>query len=285
MGRDLIDVHRTLNLEEFMRLDMDVRDDDGNRFCFINPSASKNHIYFRALLRSQWSCIVCLYHKASGEFCMIPRDSRCPFIEDLRLFDYEGKLWFVGFMRRGDNGVFETYIGYFNAACTCIEHIEGCIRVDGVHVKNITPLKTRDELWLIDIYTGIVYDKSGREHHKLDTTLIGERMKEYTNPIYGTTPYVHVCDEIYGGLVHITKRIGSKLFYVYLWVEIDTSTWKVCFVSEPYAVYAFGLVFVTHVEKINQTHFQLMFGYKDKVTCRGVATLEDLRGVTNQSAS
>lgn len=216
---------------------------------------------------------------------MIPDDPRCSNIEDLRIFDYQDRVWFIGFIRRGDNDVFESYIGVFDEACERIEEIKGVIRKEGVHVKNITPLIRGDTLWFVDIYTGCVYFPDGSFSHMLDLSQIHERMREYKNAVYGTTQYVHLHDNMYGGLVHITKRIGGRLFYMYMWTEIDVATWKVTFMSAPFMVYTLGLVFVSHIEKISSNTFQIMFGHNDRKTYRGVVTLDALRGVTNQSSA
>lgn len=280
--RDIIDVHKVLDIEEYMVLDMNVKNNEGGDVSFINPSSCKKYICFRTLLcKDNWLSNVCIYNKEDTTFTIIPEHTDCPNIEDLRIFDYQGRVWFIGYLRRRDNGIFETYIGQFNQSCDCIERVVGCISKNGVHIKNITPLIQGTNLWFIDIKTGYVYrytDQNGiTKSHELDMTKLTQKMAAYTNSVLGSTQYVCLKDSTYGALVHITKRIGSKLHYIYLWIEIDTDTWSITFVSDKYVVYEFGLVFVSHIEKITEDTFQLMFGRKDKYTCRCVAKLQNLR--------
>lgn len=285
MKLDVIDIHHSLNIKEFMKLDLDATNDAGKQVTFINPSVSKAFIYFRTIFdKDIWISNICMYNKEHNDFNIVPTDESLNNIEDLRIFDYDNKVWFVGYRRNPETTLFETHIGYFNSDCTSIDGYIGKIATDGHHVKNITQLVEADtqNLWFIDIYTATVYSynttsQTISKSHKLDTTLLDERMNTYTNAIFGTTQYMHIEGSLYGSLVHITKFIGSKVYYVYLWIEIDIQTWQVTFVSAPFVIHELGLVFVSCIEKCNDGNIQLMFGYHDDHTCRCTTTLDDLR--------
>lgn len=284
MSRDIIDIHRCLDLKEFMKLDMDFTDDLQNTYALINPSKALNHIYFRTvMINNIFENGILLYNSITGQFVPIPTDDRCRKLEDLRIFDLQGQLWFVGCARNLTSGIFETYIGHFNASFTHIDSIVGHIRNDDVHIKNITPLLEAEtsRAWLVDIYTGSAYscEEDGvKRCHDIDITLIGEKLSQYINPVFGTSQYIHLNDSTYGGLVHITKHIGELLCYVYVWLEIDISNWKVTFVSDPFIVHKLGVVFVSYIEKLQNGDIHLMFGVDDKMTCRAVTSLSALRG-------
>lgn len=283
MKRDIIDIDSELNIQDYMELDIDAKLEGGDSIALINPSACSSHIYLRALLcAKRWISNICLFNKHTNEFSIIPEHPACSNIEDLRLFDYESKVWFVGFMRNHSTKIFETYVGHFDADCGAVEEIAMTIRADNTHVKNITPLVTQDgrRLWLIDILTGSIYTLPSSEPvAKLNTTLLQQTLSRYTNDVYGTTQYIHLYDNLYGGLVHITKRIGSRIYYVYVWIEIDVERWTIVFVSKPYIIRKLGIIFVSHIEKIDDEKFQIMFGQDDEVTCRAITTLRDLRGL------
>jgi hypothetical protein len=281
MCRDIISVHSALELSEFMELSMNVTDEKGNKMYMINPSKSAKCIYFRTVLENDiFTSGVCLFKTVKGDFVTFPSHDDCPNIEDLRIFDYRNRVWFVGYMRNA-NKLFETYIGYFDKGNTCIEKLAGVIRTEGEHVKNVTPLvdKGSSVAWFVDIYTGSVYGDDLQVAHQLDKTLLEQRLSGFSNSVFGTTQYVHIDGTVYGGLAHMTKKIGTLIFYVYLWVEIDIANWSVCYVSEPYVIHKLGVVFVSYIEKLDDGRYQLMFGVDDKITCRGVATLAALRGV------
>ncbi len=282
MRRDIIDIDRELTIYDMMTLDIDTSTEEGDPISLINPSASRNYIYMRALQRpcsEKWISGICLYNKRTSEFVMVPEHPDCENIEDLRIFDFQDRVWFVGYLRRSSDNIFETRVGYFDATNSRIEKIIGCISLPSTHVKNITPLLLDDQLWLIDIHTGTVFcaDSKLERSHTIDCSLLDKHMANFTNHIFGTTPYIQLTDTVYGGLVHVTKRIGSQTCYVYLWIEIDVATWTICYVSKPYIINKLGIVFVSHIEKIGKDRFQLMFGQDDKNTCRCETTLDDLR--------
>lgn len=285
MKRDIMDIDTELETYDCFTLNVDATDEKGRALNFINPSASKDYIYFRAMLASkEWISTICIFDKHASKFGMVDEHPECPNIEDLRIFDYQNRVWFVGFMRRSLDKIFETYVGYFNADCSYIEKIIARISSPTKHIKNITPLIHDNKLWLIDILTGTIYkhdDSTVCPSHTLDMSLIHESMAAYSNRVFGTTPYVNIQDTIYGGLIHITKKIGGHTCYFYKWIEIDVATWSVVFVSKPYVIQKLGIVFVSHIEKIGDDRFELMFGQDDENTCRCETSLRELR---NQKA-
>lgn len=287
MQRDIVDVHYALDINEYMVLDLDATDDNGKKITFINPSCSADYIYFRTIFEKDiWVSHICMYNKHQRDFHIVPEVPYVNNIEDLRIFDYKGSVWFVGYSRNVKSKLFETHIGFFNKDCTEINRLVGHILEDKMHIKNITPLICPSGLlWFIDIHTtkvfscsmdgGVAYD------HDLDVTLMKEKLSMYANDVFGSTQYVHLSDTTYGGLVHITKKIGSRVYYVYLWIEIDVGNSPFCivFVSRPFVIHKLGLIFASHIEKLANGDIQIMFGQDDSQTCRCVTTLDSLRGI------
>jgi hypothetical protein len=276
-----------LDISEYRILDLDVTSDNNTRVNVINPSVSKDFIYFRIVYNNSIMipCDTCIFNKKTHAFTVVEKHSTIPSIEDLRIFDYNDRVWFVGYMRNTTR-IFETYLGYFDSDCQRIEKVVGCIKSPGKHVKNITPLIHDNTLFLIDVLTGIVYDETATPVHTIDKTCLHNVVAQYDDiMVCGTTPYVHISGTVYGGLAHTTIRICKEILYVYIWIEIDVATWRITFASQPYIIKKLGLVFVSYIEKFGDNVFQLMFGENDSQACRCITTLESLRASAIRSPS
>jgi len=280
MPHDIIDLQHELKIRNFLKLDLNATNDEGVEVHFINPSASKNFIYFRTISgTNMWKSGICMFDRRDNKFNVVENKYN---LEDLRLFDNGNRVGFVAAARKPTTHMFETRIGYFNDDCSQIECIIDHITSDGAHIKNITPLVDLDsqKVWFIDVLTREVYELAGTRVCKcaeLKADALDQRMAAYSNARFGTTQYIHVKDTTYGSLIHITKKLGSRVYYVYLWIEIDIRDWTIIFVSQPFVVHFLGLVFVSHIEKLANGEIQLMLGMNDDHTCRCVTTLDDLR--------
>jgi hypothetical protein len=221
---------------------------------------------------------ICLFNKNTRDFTLIEKHSLIENIEDLRIFDYNDRVWFVGY-KRNKAFIFETYIGYFDSDCQKIETVVGCIKLPESHIKNVTPLIHNNKLIFIDIFTGSVYNEG--IINTLDKTLLYDVVSQYDDDdcllVFGTTKYVHLYDTTYGGLVHIKNNKFNHMYYLYIWIEIDVATWRITFASQPYIIKKKGIVFVSHIEKVSDNTFELMFGEDDQYSWKCNTTLESLR--------
>jgi hypothetical protein len=264
---DIINIKHTLSIDTPAKLQCDVRNNDNKLVHLINPSVSENYIYFRVLEKFDWNwgksyTSIAMLSKKTGILKIFDPPNELNKIEDLRIFDYNNKVWFVGYKRNNLTNIFETYIGWFNNDCTSIEKYQFKIAIQNQHIKNITPLINNNQLYFIDIYLGNIYkyidDDSALEIIKLDITLINSLN------IFGSTQYIHVKDSIYGALVHKSQKLGHVIYYVYYWIEVDIILNKVIYISVPFIVDKLSQIFITSIDKKSNNIIELMWGSHDK---------------------
>ena len=265
-----------MNLLHCQRCDtltLDLKDivSGGTSGCCINPSICDKYIYFRGLqiTPTKWISYIIMYDKMSGSFmqteCSVPCIDN---IEDLRIFDWNDKVYFIGYQRNKYH-VFETFVGYFSDNAERIERIEYSFKTPFVHVKNLVPLIHNDELYIIDVYLAVVYRK--------DVKVCA--LEGVPRNLCGSTQFLRLAADVFGGIVHERVQHGQHTIYMHYWIEIDTDAWRVTYISIPFSITGDGHDFITGINQIDGGRYQLMFGYKDQTIMRTEVRLEDLRNV------
>ena len=264
------------------KLAIEISDDDGKSLKCINPSICSRFIYFRGLFltKTKWLSTIIMYDKKNSVLNKVPCNlPDIDNLEDLRLFDWKGKVYFIGYQRNKYH-VFETFVGYFSDDGKSIANIEFSFKVPFVHVKNLVPLIYDNEMYIIDMYTSTVY----RQNSKLCALVFEEPMLEQ---FCGSTQFLKLSghDSLFGGIVHKTSECGAITSYKHYWIEIDVSDWRVKYVSLPFTITGDSKDFITGINLINgyDDRYQLMFGHMDTSTIRCEVSIDHLRNVKRKA--
>lgn len=280
---------RKVEADGLYSLNSKVQSDDGSPLYLINPSSCKEYIYFRVLEiidtdpnNVLWKSDMLFYEKATGAFQQV--DLAVPGsvgLEDLRVFDYQDTIWFVG-SKKNDKNLFETWIGWFTKDAKTLEHVEYQISLPETHVKNIVPLLDGDRLYFVDILKGVILEHTPNGLEKADLRWSdGVKPDEYVL-LYGSTQFVRLSEEgLFGAFVHDIFKVGPRdKHYIHYWMEVDIRTKEIVFLSTPFVIAKFGIEFPTSLERVegDEEKFQVMFGIDDRDTGRCTLTRKTLRG-------
>ena len=269
-----------------------INESENHKTYLINPSITEIYMYFRILRIdysksakiSNWDRSITdigLLNLKNGQFKVIKSDIKIlRNIEDLRIFEYDSKLWFVGFSRLNLDNFMETFIGYFNNDCSNINKIVYNIRSNNKHIKNIMPLIIENDklLYLIDVYTGKIYHYS-KENYTFNELpiLLDKSILDTEYKIYGSTKFIHLNGNIYGAFVHnfVIFNNYSRL-YIYNWIEIDVSCFKITFISKPF-INDLTQIFITDIKKLPNDIIEFIWSRYDEISHISHTTLEYLR--------
>jgi len=206
-------------------------------------------------------------------------------IEDLRIFDYNHSVWFVGSKRDDATNTFwETFLCEFDKKCDSIKKIHHTFRVEKDHIKNIVPLvsTSNNGLYVIDINKADVYEydySKNIKKFKLDMSL--QKTLFPQSELCGSTQFVdlHENKNTYGGVVHDLYIVLGQRYYLHHWVEIDIKEWKLVYMSKPFILANFGIEFATGITRTNDSndHFKIFFGLKNSCNFSTTCTLQELR--------
>lgn len=253
----------------------------------INPSVCKKYIYYKNLknIWGVWTSQSVFYCRNTGDKTIIEcneyKSKVSQGIEDLRLFDHNGEVCFVG-CARGENEKFKTLIGkVLEDSISIINTLE-----DLEHVKNIVPL-IYDHVFFIDVLKGTVYDKDLNKHAELNID-----KSQYS----GSTQFIQLNDWLFGGVVHVVMyqkmfirnpryRVINQPIYKHFWIEIDVRNWIVTFVSEPFYIHQYGVEFVSGIEKLDDNQIRLYYGVDDNRSYACNVALNELRNFMSDLSS
>jgi hypothetical protein len=263
-------ISRTIQLEE-----------NSTQF-LTNPSICKYYVYYRRIVDDIFRNEIVLLDRKSGQMKQIATYPSLENIEDLRIFDYNNSVWFIGF-KRNEVNVWQSYLCEFNNTCTAIQQINHVFGVAADHIKNIVPLvdKNTNQLYLIDMNKANVYKYVSQnvvEDTKLDTSIIKASFPQ--SVLYGSTQFVALhWDNTYGALVHDLYIVLGQRYYLHHWIEIDIDEWKLTFVSKPFVLAHFGIEFATGITWDNGSNdtLKILFGLKNSCNFCTTCTLQDLR--------
>jgi hypothetical protein len=207
-------------------------------------------------------------------------------IEDLRLCDFEGHIWFGGTSTHiSDNMDNELVVGYFNKEMTKVEKVQ-MVDIGSRPVKNVIPFVYKNKLHMLDVYLRKIYELKTNEDTKewnvetiqTLTPAAGVSTEKYR----GSTQPIHLHGSIYGCIVHDiifndNKRLVTRLSYLHHWMEFDIDTGLITFISTSFWLAHWGIEYVSGIEKDKEGKINVFVGIQDKLPMKCVTTLADLR--------
>ena len=265
-----------------------------------NPSRSGKHLYIRVTKRSATTFLnsAIIYNIDQK----VSRDITSPWnllkpslnlfkgIEDLRIVEWVGKVWFAGTCTHAsDHMVNDLIVGHFD---TELSRVEKCCAVDigSLPVKNVCPFVYENKLCLLDFGLMQIYELGFNEDEpkiyiskKLDIGWGAGLDKHAESKLRGSTSPVHLHGNLWGCVVHDiifnqAKSLVTRLSYIHHWVEFDMSTRQVTFVSTPFWIAHWGIEYVSgiHFDKATNS-VSLYFGVADHLPMQCETTLSNLR--------
>jgi len=211
-------------------------------------------------------------------------------IEDLRLCEFEGRIWFGGTSTHiSENMDNELVVGYFNKDMTIVEKVQ-MVDIGTRPVKNVIPFVYKNKLHFLDVYLRKIYEmKTYDKETQKEGQWYMETVKQLTpasgitNEKYrGSTAPIHLHGSLYGCIVHDiifndNKRLVTRLSYIHHWMEFDMETGLITFVSTPFWLAHWGIEFVSGIEKDKDGKINIFMGINDKLPMKCITTLADLR--------
>lgn len=269
------------------------------KLIYFNPSSSYPYIYVRALQRTPSLEMnhVFIYNRKDGSMKKINTppytlQPTCAFyqgIEDSRLVQFQGRLWFVSTSTHITGSMHsEIFIGRFDNNVNEIEFTQ-YIDFGIMPLKNMCPFVYQDKLCVIDTYELKIYEiaceqtEDGNERYKpvvLKTLKPCKGLLPYT--MRGSTSPIHLHGNIWGCVVHEhIKQAREKtisLAYVSYWMEFDIEREAVTFFSSPFIVAQWGVEFVSGIEYYpEKDEIEIFLGIQDQVAVVAKTKLHDLR--------
>lgn len=207
-------------------------------------------------------------------------------IEDLRICEFNGKLWFGGTSTHiSENMNNELTIGYFDNDLTKVEKIQ-MVDIGSKPVKNVIPFVRNDKLYLLDSYLKKIYElKTNEETGEwyVEIFLSLKPAKGISEENYrGSTAPIHLHGSIYGCVVHDiifndNKKLVTRLSYLHHWMEFDINTGLITFISTPFWIAHWGVEYVSGINKNSEGKIELYLGIQDKLPMKCLTTLSNLR--------
>jgi hypothetical protein len=210
-------------------------------------------------------------------------------LEDLRLFEFEDKLWFICTSTHlTKNLINEIGIGYFNKDVTSVEYLQA-LDLNCRPIKNVTPFVYQNKIHLLDTVASIIYimdvanDVSNFNATSIikivDTKRLSRGKGITTDTFKGSVSPVFLHGSLFGCVVHnnITSGVQS-LSYLHYWMEFDIDLQMITFISTPFIVTHWGIEFISGIEKTEHDNsIYLYLGIDDKVPVKCATTLSSLR--------
>ena len=272
-----------------------------------NPSRAGKHLYIRVTKRTSTtfmnSAIMYDIDKSVSRDIPSPWHMLKPSlnlfkgIEDLRIVEWAGKVWFAGTCTHAsDHMVNDLIVGHFDAAMT---KVEKCCAVDigSLPVKNVCPFVHENRLCLLDIGLMKIYELAFNDTNldhkaappaiyiskKLDMGWGAGLEKHAELKLRGSTSPVHLHGNLWGCVVHDiifnqAKSLVTRLSYIHHWIEFDMSTRQITFVSTPFWIAHWGIEYVSGIHYDKKTDgVSLYFGVADHLPMQCETTLSNLR--------
>lgn len=262
-----------------------------------NPSASGSYIYIRA---NEHSAVdeynyVLMYNEETKQLCRIesPMDILKPSanlfkgIEDLRIMEFENRIWFTGTTTHASYKMTnELIVGYFDKTMMRVEKMS-VVDIGSLPVKNVCPFVWKKKLHLLDTFLRKVYEvKIDEDTGEIVATFL--KRIEYGGGIdpvayRGSTSPVHLHGNIWGFVVHDIifnddLRLVTRLSYIHHWVEMDMERGVITFVSSPFWCVHWGIEYISGIRYNKSKHtVELFLGVQDTTPMQITTTLHDLR--------
>lgn len=207
-------------------------------------------------------------------------------IEDLRLCEFNNRIWFGGTSTHiSDNMDNELVVGFFNKDMTQVEKVQ-CVDIGSRPVKNVIPFVYQEKLCFLDVFLRKIYELKTNEETKewfMETILhLNPASGVSTEKYRGSSPPIHLHGSIYGCIVHDiifndNKRLVTRLSYLHHWMEFDMTTGFITFISTPFWLAHWGIEYVSGIEKDKEGKINIFMGVQDKLPMKCVTTVSDLR--------
>lgn len=200
----------------------------------------------------------------------------CPYavngIEDIRLFQWRGRLFGIGAGVNAQEKMLVTQILFRIEANKIVEFIPFHSPINSHQEKNWIPLIFNDELLLIySIYPLIIFQYSEGKLHLLK----GELPKANDFAIRGGTPFVAFKDK-YVSIAHLKPfRYLNKTFYRHVFVVLDYNL-NINEISEPFFIQRKGTEFACGLNIIDG-NLLLSYGVADRSANLSIIRKEELQ--------
>jgi len=263
----------------------------------FNPSASGKYIYLRitAHTAENETNHMLMFNKETNNASMIQSPMALlkktvnlfRGIEDLRIVEFEGRLWFAGTCTHAsDHQINDLIIGYFDRNVTSVEHVEP-VEIGTRPVKNMCPFVHHGKLCLFDMYLMKIYEINKNEEGKLVTSVYKTLKRAQGIPdevLRGSTSPIHLGGNRWGCVVHCiiyrkNRVLVTRLSYIHHWLEFDIENGLITYLSEPFFIAHWGIEYVSGIyqDKKNPEKIELLFGVNDQKALIANTTLADLR--------
>jgi len=262
---------------------------------FYNPSRAGPFTSIRATHHNgtQEKNVMLLHNDDTKEVYTLDTDLLEPSVnyytglEDVRIVDYGGCLWFTATSTHASQHMTnELIVGCLDATA---KRIARCAVIDigSRPVKNVVPFVLDGCLLLLDV-------SKSKIHHIVDavidgrTTCVIDRSRDIEwavgapDTYRGSTSPIHLHGNTWGCVVHDViwnDSVGpcNSLSYLHHWLEIDVVRGVVTFVSSPFWVAHWGIEFVSGIERRPDGAIRIYLGVKDQDAMICETTLYDLR--------
>lgn len=212
-------------------------------------------------------------------------------IEDLRIAEYKGLVWFSGTTTHASNHQRnELIVGHFDEGVNYVERLS-VVDIGSRPVKNVCAFVYGDNLCLLDIFKRMVYKLVDNDNkfsvEPLIPLQVPETLKKNMEDLRGSTSPVHLHGNIWGCVVHDiiyrgNRVLVTRLSYIHHWLEFDISTGQITYLSTPFFIKHWGIEYVSGMavdrdERGQVTTVHLYFGIEDRIPYSCATTLTDLK--------
>lgn len=264
---------------------------------FFNPSRAGRYIYIRSSIhveQGETNRVVINDTELGQAHCIeSPLDALQPTvnlftgIEDLRIAEFHGRLWFSGTCTHAsEHQINDLIVGCFDAELTRVERVQA-VDIGSRPVKNVCAFVHDDRLCLLDVFFKRIYVVENTDD--ADAPLKAVLYRDLRlgagialDGIRGSTSPVHLHGNLWGCVVHDiiyrnNRVLVTRLAYIHHWMEFDIATGLITYVSTPFYIAHWGIEYVSglHLDASGQVH--LYFGVEDRAAYTAVTTLTDLK--------
>lgn len=269
------------------------------KFTYFNPSSAYPYLYIRATEKTKTTEFnhMFIYNRKDRtmkkihvpEGALRPSCGLYQGIEDSRLIEYKGRMWFISTSTHiTDSMHSEMLIGRFNKSVTEIELTQH-LDFGMMPLKNMCPFVYQDRLCVIDTYELKIYEivcetaEDGSETYRPEVFKTLRPCKGLLPcTMRGSTSPVHLHGNLWGCVVHEHIRQAREkmisLAYVSYWMEFDMERGAVTSFSAPFIVAQWGVEFVSGIEYYrDRDEVELYMGAQDQVALVAKTKLYHLR--------
>lgn len=268
---------------------------------FFNPSRAGRYIYIRSTTHSEtgeknsaiiYDTVTSVAHNIPSPWTLLaPTVNLFQGIEDLRIVEYNGLLWFTGTCTHAsDHQINDLIIGHFSKDLTTVERISA-VDIGSRPVKNVCPFVRNGRLYILDIFFKKTYEIVDAPEGEgapppliaVPASVLVEGGGQSIAGLRGSTSPVHLHGNIWGVVIHDiiyrnNKTLVTRLSYIHHWMEFDIERAAITFVSTPFYVAHWGIEYISgiHLDAATGT-VMLYFGVEDKMAFQCATTLTNLR--------